>query len=353
MTEATGLANDRTATSASLKGSFEPLSEVYDVAMLDLDGVVYVGGEAVPGAPDHISAAREAGVQVAFITNNASRPPEAVVAHLDELGITSAASDVVTSAQAAAGVLATELAPGSRVALLGGDGLAEALSAAGLKPVEVGEEAQAIVSGYGPEVRWREVMRAAVLIREGLWWVASNTDSTIPTPYGVAPGHGLLVETLQRFSGVDPVVAGKPSPPLLRETISRMEAERPLMVGDRLDTDIAGGAAVDVDTLLVLTGVTGLAELAAARPDERPTYLSEGLEGLRLTHPSVESDNEGVVRLGGWEADVVDGACRVRGTGDSGDWWRCVAVASWAYLDRTGDVPVVDALSPPTTILST
>ncbi len=339
-------------TPVPLRASEGRLSDVYDLAMLDLDGVVYVGGEAVPGATDHIRRAREAGFRVAFITNNASRSPQAVAAHLEELGVSSDSSDVVTSAQAAAGVLARELDPGERVALLGGDGLREALTSVGLVPVEVGDEASAIVSGYGPEVRWREVMRAAVLIREGLWWVASNTDKTIPTPYGVAPGHGLLVETLQRFSGVDPVVAGKPSPPLLRETITRMDARRALMVGDRLDTDIAGGAVVGSDTLLVLTGVTGLPELVAAAPAERPTYLSDGLEGLTLEHPAVEIGAEGRVILGGWVAHVADGACHVTGEGEHLDWWRAVAMAAWDYRDRTDQVPAVDGLTPPPTTLS-
>lgn len=349
MTDSTG----RQRTEGRLKASRGPLCEQYDVAMLDLDGVVYVGGEAVPGAPAHIATARERGMRIAFITNNAARPPSAVVDHLDDLGVPSEVADVVTSAQAAAGVLSQRLAPGARVALLGGEGLREALIQRGLEPVEVGQSAEAIVSGYGPDVRWREVMRAGVAIRDGLWWVASNTDSTIPTAYGVAPGHGLLVETLQRFSGVDPEVAGKPSPPLLRETIERTTAQRPLMVGDRLDTDIAGGAAVDVDTLLVLTGVTGLPELVGAAPGERPTFLSAGLEGLAQQHPEIGIGADGAVSLGGWSARVVDGTCRVEGHGSDDDWWRAVTTTAWNHLDASGQTAAVHRLSPPTTTLPT
>ena len=138
-------------------------------------------------------------------------------------------------------MLRDRLGEGARVVLLGADGLRGALEGAGLVPVGVEDEAAAVVTGYGPDVRWREMMRAAVRVRDGLWWVASNTDMSIPTGYGMAPGHGVLVETLQRFSGVEPVVAGKPARPLLDETVRR-RGEPTLMVGDRLDTDIEGAS---------------------------------------------------------------------------------------------------------------
>ena len=177
----------------------------------------------------------------------------------------------MTSAQAAARLLADRLPPSAPVALLGAPALAAEVRLAGLEPVPVdAPEAQALVSGYGPDVLWREVMRAAVLVRDGLWWVASNTDASIPTCYGIAPGHGVLVDTVSRFAGVAPVVAGKPERPLLDETVRRIGGDHPLMVGDRLDTDIAGAVNAGLDSLLVLTGVTGLAELVRARPDERP-----------------------------------------------------------------------------------
>ena len=168
------------------------------------------------------------------------------------------------------------------------------------------EDAVAVVTGYGPELRWRDIMRATVRIRDGLFWVASNTDRSIPTAYGVAPGHGVLVDTIRGFSGVEPVVAGKPQRPLLDETVRRVGGERPLMVGDRLDTDIEGARNAGLDSLLVLTGVTGLAELVGARPEERPTYISADLAGLLEAHRAPQ-DEDGAVALGGWRATVESG----------------------------------------------
>jgi glycerol 3-phosphatase-2 len=330
----------------SLGSSAEPLDQRYDLAMLDLDGVVYVGRDPVPGAPDHVAAARAAGMRVAFITNNAARPPSAVAAHLRELGVEAADADVVTSAQAAARLLAERLDAAARVVVLGAEGLTEAVLAAGLVPVGVDDDAVAVVTGYGPEVRWRDIMRAAVRIRDGLWWVACNTDLTIPTSFGVAPGHGVLVDTVRRFSGVSPVVAGKPARPLLDETVRRCGGVRPLMVGDRLDTDIEGAHTVGIDSLLVLTGVTGLADLVAARPGGRPTYVAGDLGGLAEAHASPEPNGDGV-SLGGWTARVADGGLEVAGSGRIDDWWRVVAVAGWRWLDATGRPAETSTITPP------
>jgi HAD superfamily hydrolase (TIGR01450 family) len=322
------------------------LCEAYDLAMLDLDGVVYIGADAVPGAPEQVDRARAAGMRVAFVTNNARRTPAVVAEHLRDLGVAAQPEDVVTSAQAAARILADRLGPGARVVLLGADGLEDMVTAAGLEPVGVTDDAEALVSGYGPDVRWSDIMRAAVRVREGLWWVATNSDMTIPTPFGVAPGHGVLVETIQRFSGVDAVVAGKPSRPLLDETVRRVGGRRPLMVGDRLDTDIEGAVNAGIDALLVLTGVTGLPELVAAGPGARPTYLSVDLAGLMTPHPAVALDDD-AARSGGWSATVDAGSLRVAGSGSLDDWWRVVAQAAWAYADRTGQHVATDGVHPP------
>jgi glycerol 3-phosphatase-2 len=318
-----------------LGSSDKALCRAYDLAMLDLDGVVYVGGAAVPGAPDHLASAREQGMRLAFITNNASRPPGVVAAHLTELGVEAEDTDVVTSAQAAARVLVDRYGPGARVVCVGAEGLEDALKEDGLVPVGVADDAEAIVTGYGPQVLWSDIMRAAVRIRDGLPWVASNTDMTFPAAFGVAPGHGVQVEMLRSFTGVDPVVAGKPERPLLDETVRRVGGRRPLMVGDRLDTDIEGAQRAGYDSLLVLTGVTGLEDLVAATEELRPTFVAPDLAGLLAAH-TAPSEDDGAFELGGWRGTVDGGRLDVSGSGDPGDWWRVAASAAWAHFDATG-----------------
>jgi hypothetical protein len=213
-------------------------------------------------------------------------------------------------------------------------------------PVGAEDEAVAVVSGYGPDVLWRDIMRIAVRVRDGLPWLASNADLTIPTEFGVAPGHGVLVETLARFTGVAPVVAGKPERPLLDETMRRVGGERPLMVGDRLDTDIEGARNAGVDSLLVMTGVTGIPELVSARPEQRPTYVSADLGGLLAPHAAPVAEGTGWTAAG-WRAEVRDGRLGVVGDGSPDDWWRVVAEAGWAHLDATGTVADITALGIP------
>jgi HAD superfamily hydrolase (TIGR01450 family) len=329
-----------------LEESEGPLVESHDLVMFDLDGVVYVSGHAIDGVAEHLERVRESAVRVAFVTNNASRTPDEVAANLTELGVRAEPRDVVTSAQAAARVLVDRFGEGARVLMLGGEGLRVALEEERLVPATEPDDVVALASGYGPDVRWRDIMRAAVLVRDGLPYVASNTDHTIPTAYGLAPGHGVLVRTISDFSGVEPVVAGKPARPLMDETIRRVGGERPLMVGDRLDTDIEGARAVGVHSLLVMTGVTHLAELVAASPELRPTWLSPDLGGLFEPHGVPEVDG-GRARLGGWEARVADGVLAVTGEGGPGDWWRVVAIAGWAHLDESGSAADTTGLEPP------
>lgn len=330
-----------------LGASKQPLAAAYDLVMFDLDGVVYIESAPVPGAPEHLARLREGSTRLAFITNNASRPPAAVVEKLSGIGVVADQDEVVTSAQAAAHLLAERHGEGGVIACLGGAGLEEALRAVGLEPTTVDDSrAVALATGYGPDVVWRDVMRAAMRVRDGLFWVASNTDLSLPTRFGQAPGHGVLVDMLERFSGVKAVVAGKPQRPLLDETIRRIGGSNPLMVGDRLDTDIEGAGNIGIDSLLVMTGVTGLPELASAGPELRPTYLSVDLAGLFVPHPEPESVGDGW-RCGGWQAQVPDGRLEVSGEGEVGDWWRAVAVALWEYLDASGTAAEVAGVAVP------
>ncbi|CAB4965160.1 unannotated protein [freshwater metagenome] len=250
----------------------------HDVLLFDLDGVVYVGPNAVPGAVEAISAAVLRGVRCCFVTNNASRTAEEVALHLRELGIPATAEDVVTSSQAGAGLVAERVDAGDVLAV-GGRGVWEALRERGFRPVPAFDDSTvAVMQGYGPDVGWRDLAEATFAIRAGLPWIATNLDMTFPTPRGMAPGNGALVGAVAAAAGRSPdAVAGKPEPALLLEAIRRTGAVRPLMIGDRLDTDIAAGGRLGIPTLLVMTGVCDEAGLASAEGHEVPTFVANHL----------------------------------------------------------------------------
>ncbi len=322
------------------------LCAAYDVAVLDLDGVVYIGSAAVSGAIEGISAAQAHGMHLAFVTNNASRPPHAVVDHLRRLGLEASDHDVVTSAQAAARLVAEAVPAGSAVYVIGGPGLHEALGERGLAPVTTLDEAPvAVVQGYGPDMPWSQVINGAILVREGVPWVASNRDLTVPTERGPGPGNGCLVNLVAEYAGREPVVAGKPMPPLFEETLLRVGGDRPLVVGDRIDTDIEGAHAVGWDSLLVMSGVTTLADLAALEPGLRPTYVGADA-GCLVRAMTPLAGLEPGEPVSGWTARVEGGRLVVSGSGDRHDWWQATTAALWAHLDATGRSADTDGTSP-------
>ena len=313
------------------------LVDTYDVALLDLDGVVYVGSQAVPGAVQALNAARATGIHLAYVTNNAAQPPAYVAEHLTTLGVATVETDVVTSAQAAARLVAQQVPVGSRVYVIGGEGLHAALRERDLVPVtDLKSGAVAVVQGFGPEMPWRQVINGAILVRQGLPWVATNLDLTVPTRYGPGPGNGTLVQLVAEYSGRTPVAAGKPQKALFEETLERVGGEHPLVVGDRLDTDIDGAHGVGWDSLLVMTGVTTIEDLADLEAERRPTYIGADLSAL-LSPPA---------RAGAWEAGVAEGTLTVRGSGDLHGWWAAVAAALWAYRDDTGEAAATAGAAP-------
>ena len=319
------------AVSDLAAGSPRPLAERFDTALLDLDGVVYVGADAVPGAADALRRARAAGMRLAFVTNNAARTPETVAAHLCDLGVEASVDEVVTSAQAAATMVADRVAPGSRVLVVGGDGLVEALRERGLRPVSsADDDPAAVVQGFAPHVDWAMLTEGVLAVRRGVPWVAANMDLTVPTARGLAPGNGALVTAVAAATGATPEVAGKPEPALHRESTRRSGAREPLVVGDRLDTDIEGAVRAGVPSLLVLTGVTSPADLLAAAPERRPTYVAEGLaSGLLEPHPPVTRDGDAWVCTG-WRAVSDARGWRVEGEGSRVDGLRALCVGVWS-----------------------
>jgi HAD superfamily hydrolase (TIGR01450 family) len=323
-----------------LGSSDEPLATAYDCAMVDLDGVVYVGEHAVEGVPELLSKAREHGMAIAFVTNNAARTPEAVAAHLVALGVQAEAADVVTSAQAAAREVAARVEPGARVLVVGGEGLRAALAEHGLVAVSSAQDRpHAVVQGFHPAISWALLAEGGYAVRAGAVWIASNLDLTIPTQHGIAPGNGTLVNAVATAAGRRPdVVAGKPFRPLFDETVRRIASTRPLVVGDRLDTDIEGAVTCGADSLLVMTGVTGVAELCRADPRRRPTYVSWTMSGLLQAHRAPQP-TDGAWSLGGWTARVNEGGRLEvvdRATSDD-DGLPVVAAACWTWLDAQDD----------------
>lgn len=325
----------------TLGSTTQPLSAIYDLAMLDLDGVVYVGQDAVPGAAKALEIARANGMRLAYITNNASRTPHEVADHLRELAMPEVSDgDVVTSAQAVAHLVADAVPEGSPVLLVGGEGLRSPLEERGLRCVtSLDDGPVAVVQGFHPDVGWRQLSEAAFAIQTGLPWFASNTDLTIPTSRGIAPGNGSLVQAIRNATGSAPIVAGKPEKALFDETMERVGGKNPIVVGDRLDTDIDGAINAGTDSLAVLTGVSSLQEIIDAAPKHRPTFVSADLAGLNEPHVEIEYDADRA-QCGSATALVRDTVVSIEG-GDprSTDALRAVIGLAWSVRDRS-DVAV-------------
>lgn len=308
--------------------------------LLDLDGTLFRGCEATPGAVQTLAAVE---ARALFVTNNASRSADEVAAHLRELGFTAEAPEVVTSAQSAAHVLADHLSAGSKVLVVGTDALAAEVSAVGLQPVRVFDDGPvAVVQGLSMTIGWPDLAEAALAIRAGALWVTTNLDATLPTERGLLPGNGSMVAALRAATDAEPMVAGKPAPTLMHDALARGAFDAPLAVGDRLDTDIAGANAAGLPSLMVLTGVNTAADVVHAAPPLRPTYIGADLTAL-LADPAtlaVASHPAWTVRL---EGDTVTVSATGSDPGADGlSVVRATARAVWeGFAD--GRRPVVRA----------
>jgi glycerol 3-phosphatase-2 len=282
------------------------LRSQHDVLLLDLDGTVYQGNDPISGAVEYLRGASEhsgSGEKQYFVTNNASRSPADVAHHLVELGFDTSEEFVVTSAQVAARMLAERVPAGSTVVVVGTDALSAEISLVGLSPVRRSEgEPAAVVQGHNPATDWGMLAEAAFAIRGGAVWVATNTDATLPTERGLAPGNGSMVAAVRTATGSEPLVAGKPAAPIMQDAIRLSEARSPLVVGDRLDTDIAGACTIGIPSLLVLTGVSSALDAVRAEPSQRPTHIGFDLDVL-----NVSSERSRVGTKDGWSAGVEDG----------------------------------------------
>jgi len=317
------------------------LADRYDLFIFDLDGVVYVGSQPIPAAVKAIGKLHARGARVAYATNNAARRAAEASEHLNRLGVTADPAEVITSAQATAALLAGRLAAGSAVLVVGTEALGEELAAVGLKPVATADETPvAVVQGYGPHVGWQLLAEGCVAVRAGALWVATNADATLPSPRGPLPGNGALVAALATAVGRQPdLVVGKPAPGLFEQAARRQDARRPLVIGDRLDTDIEGANRAGMDSLLVLTGVTGPADVLGAPRELRPTFLAADLDGLFDPAAAIPIAAEPV----GWRT-VADGAdvtlqSAGAGAGSAVAALRALCAAAWPQVDASGRAP--------------
>lgn len=207
---------------------------------------------------------------------------------------------------------------------MGTEALAAEVAQAGLEPVrENAESVQAVVQGHSPDNTWAALAEACLAIRAGALWVACNVDATLPSERGLLPGNGSMVAALRTATDVEPVVAGKPEPLLFETAAKSAGAEHPLVVGDRLDTDIAGAVAAGVDSLVVLSGVATPKQLVEAVPAERGTYLAADLTALTSTLEELK-----IGPRPGWSVDAGD-VLTIDGEGDDLDLLRALCHAAW------------------------
>lgn len=324
-----------------LLGCERPLSEAYQVALLDLDGVCYAGNLPIDFAAEGIRAARAAGMSSMFVTNNASRLPADVANHLTELEIETTAEQVMTAAQDVAEVMRAELEPGAAVFVVGTQALTQAVEDAGFTVVASADDApSAVVQGLDRNITWATMSEALMCIAAGARFYASNLDSTLPTERGMAIGNGSLVACVEHAAGLKATPAGKPLPGIFHRALLRAGGGSAVGVGDRLNTDVACAVAAGLPSLHVLTGVSDAQAVALAAPTERPSFLAKDLRGLSEAHPVVsveatratcreataEVDALGVLRVG--SEQLADGD--VVGI----DEYRAIVAAAWAAADQ-------------------
>jgi HAD superfamily hydrolase (TIGR01450 family) len=326
------------------------LLDRFDGLVCDLDGVVYRGKQAVPYAAASLVTALSGGLRVVYATNNASRTPDEVAAHLDALGLPGPGSRVVTSAQAGARYVAERFPPKSRVLAVGGPGVGLALQEAGLTPVLSSatpgqavpgsdQPVVAVLQGYGAQVGWADLAEAGYAVQAGALWVATNQDRTLPTDRGIAPGNGTLVAAVREVAGVDPVVVGKPHTPLYDLSVSVLgtSVDRTLAVGDRLDTDIMGATAAGMQSLFVFGGVHGWADLVGAQGSSRPRFIATDLRSLHMEYEEPTRDVSDSSRWICGEAHSclsAGGALVVSQTGSLNDRTRAALAAVWQAGDE-------------------
>jgi HAD superfamily hydrolase (TIGR01457 family) len=302
----------------------------FETLLLDLDGVIYEGNRAIVDAVESISELRAKEIQIGYVTNNASRTSEAIAEQLRAFGLELKAEDVITSAQAGAGLLKQIVPAGSKVMVVGGEGLRSNVSLAGFQVVESSKDLPAaVIQGFDPSVGWKQLAEASYAIQNGAKWVATNQDWTIPREEGLAPGNGTLVSAVHTAVGQLPVVAGKPEKAIFETALSRFGSSSAVYVGDRLDTDVLGANRAGIGSALVMTGVTTRKELLAAKDESRPTYILGTLKELLTGYQQPTKTKRGY-KLGNAEVELLGQKILVSfGDPKSLEALKCACLTIW------------------------
>ena len=329
-----------------LRGTEAPLADLYDVALLDLDGTAWAGDQTIDHAADAVLASRERGMKSAFVTNNAMRTPQQVADKLNAMGFEATPDMVMTSAMDAAANMAEELEEGAKVFMIGGEGLRQALAENGFTVVaSADDEPVAVVQGLDKQVDWSTLSEGAFAIQRGAAYYATNLDATLPEERGQALGNGALVRAIRHATGKRPVAAGKPEASIYQRGARRVGGERPLAVGDRLETDIMGAVNARVPAMHVLTGVHGAQDVLRAPRGQRPSFLARDMRGLLEAHPGPKHHRDGTWTCGFSQvakatrsgALMLDDIELVDGQAVTIDSYRALAAAAWEYADEVGE----------------
>ena len=330
-----------------LKGSKGALYTNFDAALLDLDGTAYAGKLPIEHAAQAAEEAREAGLKIGFVTNNASRTPAMIAAQLDELGFKAQPSDIMTSAMDVIAVMSEHLEEGASVYVVGGEGLRQALREAGYVLVEsADDQPAAVVQGFDASVTWAQLTEAAFALERGAQFFATNLDATLPQERGFALGNGALVRAVSYATRKRPIAAGKPEPGIYQRGAELIESQNPIAVGDRLETDILGAVAAGIPALHVLTGVHDARAVICAPRGQRPSYLALDMRGLLEEHPSPKHHADGtwtcgisqVARLRRDGHLTLDDVELREGAVISMDSYRALAAAAW---DSPSEIEIV------------
>ena len=257
--------------------------------IIDMDGVLWLGNQAMPGLPEFIDTLRSLGIRFVLATNNASKSGEEYVAKLAGFNTTIHPEEILTSPQATASYLAQH-APNARIYVIGEPGLVSELTRVGLTVVPPDRPAGAthVVVGWDRQLTYAKLVEACLLIRAGALFIGTNPDVTYPDARGIIPGNGATLAALRVATDVEPLIIGKPQPEMMIQAMQRLEAtpENTAVLGDRLDTDILGGQRAGLTTLLVLSGVTS--PEAALIDDIKADYMFLDIRDLAKTLTEVK-----------------------------------------------------------------